>query len=222
MSSFLASLPFVVLAEMGDKTQLLAGAAAVLARWLPLAGTALVVFGLGVLTLGAAHALLIQRRCLHARAIPARHGVADRLPQSLFALLLLVAWVASLGLAKPLAAVDHWITFVFLAGLGWKLIHGAVRPGRPAARVNARLLSLILPLAAITSAQAYLAAFPLALAIVPVAVLLAGVAVLIGAPLLVRGTASEPLQRIGQHRLVIAAGLILIGIALQVVHTHLA
>ncbi len=200
----------------------LAGAAAALAGWLPLAGAALVVFGLGVLSLGAVHAFLLQGRRLEHGAVLAPHGLADRLPQSLFAVLLLVAWVASLGVARPLAAVDHWVAFAVLGGLGWKLIHGAVRPGQPTPRVNARLLSLILLLAALTCTQAYLAAFPLALAIVPVTVLLGAVAVLLGAPALARRHAGERLQRIGQHRLAISSGLVLIGIALQVVLEHLA
>ncbi len=200
----------------------LAGIAAVLVRWLPLAGTALVVFGLGVLTLAAVHAFVLRRRRVEGGARRASYDMADRLPQSLFSLLLLVAWVASLGLAKPLAVVDHWVAFGVLGGLGWKLIHGAVRPGGLMPRVNGRLLSLILLLAAVTSAQAYVAAFPLALAIGPVTVLLGAVAVLIGAPFLPRGHAGERLQRIRQHRLAISSSLILIGIALQVVLEHLA
>jgi hypothetical protein len=69
-------------------------------------------------------------------------------------------------------------------------------------------------LAALTSAQAFLVEFHLALAIVPVLVLLAALALLLGGPFLTRRADSPRLQRIGQHRIEIASGLVLIGIAL--------
>lgn len=201
-----------------------AGASGVLTTMLPLAVSAVVLFGLVVATLGAAHYLFVRRRrgdAARAAERPAL-GAAARLPQSLFALLLAVAWVASLGLAKPLAAFDHWIAFVLLGGIGWKMIHGAVRPGRADARLDPRLVYAVLILAALTSAQAFLAEFPLALAIVPVVVLVSAVAVIVSAPLLTRPGASERLRRIGQHRIEIAGGLILIGIALKTLIEHLA
>lgn len=201
-----------------------AGASGVLTTMLPLAVSAVVLFGLVVATLGAAHYLFVRRRrgdAARAAERPAL-GAAARLPQSLFALLLAVAWVASLGLAKPLAAFDHWIAFVLLGGIGWKMIHGAVRPGRADARLDPRLVYAVLILAALTSAQAFLAEFPLALAIVPVVVLVSAFAVIVSAPLLTRPGASERLRRIGQHRIEIASGLILIGIALKTLIEHLA
>jgi len=201
-----------------------AAASSVLTTWLTLAASAASLFGIVVATLGAAHYLIIQRRRLEAHPDASRTppGLVERLPQSLFVLLLLVAWVASLGLAKPLAAFDHWITFVLLGGLGWKLIHGVVRPSRPAVRLDSRLIYAVLILAALTSAQAFLTKFHLALAIVPVLVLLAAVALILFAPLLTRRGASLRLQRIGQHRIEIASGLILIGIALKTLIEHLA
>jgi len=202
----------------------LAGASGVLTTWLPLAVSSAVLFALAVATLGAAHYLIVQRRRLEAQPQRGRapRGFAERLPQSLFALLLAVAWVASLGLAKPLAAFDHWITFVLLGGLGWKLIHGVVRPDRPAVRLDARLVCAVLILAALTSAQAFLVEFHLALAIVPVLVLLAALALLLGGPFLTRRADSPRLQRIGQHRIEIASGLVLIGIALKTLIEHMA
>jgi putative Ca2+/H+ antiporter (TMEM165/GDT1 family)/putative Mn2+ efflux pump MntP len=201
-----------------------AGASGVLTTMLPLAVSAVVLFGLAAATLGAAHVLFVRRR--RGDAAPAAErpapGAAARLPQSLFALLLAVAWVASLGLAKPLAAFDHWIAFVVFGGIGWRMIHGAVRPGWADARPNPRLVYGVLILAALTSAQAFLAEFPLALAIVPVVVLVSAFAVIVSAPLLTRPGASERLRRIGQHRIEVAGGLILIGIALKVLIEHLA
>jgi hypothetical protein len=101
-----------------------------------------VLFALTVVTLAAAHYLIIQRRRQDAQPQTPRaaRGVLDRLSQSLFTLLLLIGWVASLGLATPLAAYDHWITFVLLGGLGWKLIHGAVRSGRVPLRISSPLI----------------------------------------------------------------------------------
>jgi putative Ca2+/H+ antiporter (TMEM165/GDT1 family) len=101
----------------------LVGASAVLSTWLPLAGSAAAVFTLAVAALGAAHALIIQRRGIEAGRAPATSAqqLVTRLPQSLFALLLLVAWVASLEPARPLAAVDHWIAFV-LIGIALKTL----------------------------------------------------------------------------------------------------
>jgi putative Ca2+/H+ antiporter (TMEM165/GDT1 family) len=202
----------------------MAGASDVLTTWLPLAVSSAVLFALAVAALGAAHYLMVQRRRMEARPEAARtpRGFAERLPQSLFVLLLAVAWVASLGLAKPLAAFDHWITFVLLGGLGWKLIHGVVRPDRPAMRLDARLVYAVLILAALTSAQAFLVEFRLALAIVPVLVLLAALALLLCGPFLARRASSPRLLRIGQNRLEIASGLILIGIALKTLVEHLA
>jgi len=201
----------------------LAGAASILTGWLPLAASSAVLFVLAVAALGAAHYLIIRRRQSEDRPepAPAPGAFAERLPQSLFAGLLAVAWVASLGLAKPLAAVDHWIAFVLLAGLGWKLIHGVVQPNRPAWRPDARVVYTILVLAALTSVRAFLAAFPLSLAIVPVLILLTALALLLCAPLLARRADSPRLQRIGEHRIQIASGLILIGIALKTLIEHM-
>ena len=201
-----------------------AGASNVVMMWVPLAASSVLLFGLVVATLGAAHYLMIQRRRYEAQPglSAAPLGLAERLPQSLFALLLAVAWVASLGLAKPLAAFDHWITFTLLSGLGWKMIHGVVRPSRPAVRLDPRLIYAILVLAALTSAQAFLVEFDLFLAVVPVLVLLVAVAVITCAPLLARRGANEQLRRIGRHRIEIAGGLILIGIALKTLIEHLA
>jgi putative Mn2+ efflux pump MntP len=111
---------------------------------------------------------------------------------------------------------------VVLGGLGWKLIHGAVRLGGHPRRPNARLIYAVLILAALTSTRAFLVEYDLALAIVPVVVLLAAVALIAFAPLLTRPGAHERLQRIGQHRVEIASGLILIGIALKTLIEHLA
>jgi putative Ca2+/H+ antiporter (TMEM165/GDT1 family) len=202
----------------------LAGAAAVLHGWLPLAAAVALIFALAVAALGAAHYLIIGRR---RAEVDLREPAAEspwltsRLSQALFLVLLAGGWLVSLGLPRPLATVDHWITFALLAGLGWKLIHGTVRPGRPAIRLDRRLFAVVLGLAAITSARAFLLAFPLALAIVPVALLLAAVGVLLAGAALA-GTAAPRLHRIAEHRVEISAGLLLIGMALKTLIEHFA
>lgn len=201
-----------------------AGAATVLRGWLPLAPTAVLLFALVVATLGAVHYLIIRRRDAEMdQDAPPTEGLwlTSRLSQALFLVLLGVGWLASLGFARPLAAIDHWITFVLLAGLGWKLIHGTVRPTRPAVHLDHRLFAAVVILAALTSARAFLASFRLDLAIVPVALLAAAVAVLLVAPALARRNGKR-LRRIAEHRVEIAAGLLLIGIALKTLIEHFA
>jgi threonine/homoserine/homoserine lactone efflux protein len=72
------------------------------------------------------------------------------------------------------------------------------------------------------AAPAFLVEFHLALAIVPVLVLLAALAWLLCGPFLARRANSPRLQRIGQHRIEIASGLILMGIALKTLIQHAA
>ncbi|HYL80570.1 MAG TPA: TMEM165/GDT1 family protein [Candidatus Acidoferrum sp.] len=201
-----------------------AGAGSVLRGWLPLAPTAALLFALVVATLGAVHYLIIRRReagGVHPAAAPDALWLTSRLSQALFLVLLGVGWLASLGLARPLAAIDHWITFVLLSGLGWKLIHGTVRPSRPAVHLNHRLFAAVVILAALTSTRAFLLSFPLALAIVPVVLLAAAAGVLLLGPVLARRSGKR-LRRIAEHRVEIAAGLLLIGIALKTLIEHFA
>ncbi len=202
----------------------LAGSGAVLAARLSSAASVVTLFALTAATLAAAHVLLVQRRRAEAGSPPPSEAgwLANPLPQSLFAALLFVSWVASLGLAQPIAAFDHWIAVTVLVGLGWRMIHGGVRSGGHALHINSRMIYAVLLLAAATSAQAFLARFPLALALVPATILLSAIALLICAPILARRRASERLQRISQFRVEIAGGLILIGIALKVFLEHLA
>jgi putative Ca2+/H+ antiporter (TMEM165/GDT1 family) len=202
----------------------LAGVASVLIAWVPLAVSVAVLFGLAVLTLAAVHYLMLQRRGSHPKLEigPASGGLVERVPQSLFALLLAVAWVAGLGLATPLAAFDHWIAFVLLGGIGWKIIHGAVRPTRPGVSLDPRLAYATLVIAALTCVQALVAEYRFALAIVPVTIFLAAAGILACAPMLARHETSDLLRRIGQHRIEIASGLLLMGIALKTLIDHLA
>ena len=201
----------------------LLGAGAVLPSWLPAAATTGVLFGLVVITLGAAHVLFLQRRRVDIH--PTVVGTPSRLPrqmsQLLFAGLLIGGWIASLGLVAPLAAVDHWVAFALLAGLGWKLIHGAVRPRATPHAVTAGTVGLILLLTGLTGIHVVAAGIPWTLVLVPGSLLLAAVLILLAAPVLARRTASDRVQRLAGSRVAIASGVLLVGIAVQILVEHL-
>ncbi len=200
----------------------LAGTGSVIWSHVPAGIGLLLLFTLGVATLGIAHSLGLQhRRAAPARVSRPRNPIAARFAQSLFVLLLLVGWAASLGLADPLAAIDHWIAVTLLVGLGWKLIHGSVRPSVTTVRLDARVVGAIITCAALTSAHAFLIGLSMTLAIVPVGVLLAAVTVLIGGSYLQRADLSARVQYIGENRVAVACGLVLIGMALKTLIAHL-
>jgi putative Mn2+ efflux pump MntP len=177
-----------------------------------------------VLTLGTAHALFFQRRQVERQLAVA--GTPSRLPrqlsQVLFAGLLIGGWIASLGLVAPLAAVDHWVAFALLAGLGWKLIHGAVRPRRTPDTPGVATIGLILLLTALTGAHVVAASIPWTLILVPGSLLLAAVLLLLAAPVLAKRTVSNRVRRLAEARVAIASGLLLVGIAVQILIEHLA
>ncbi len=201
----------------------LLGAGTVLPTWLSAAATAGVLFGLAVATLGAAHALFLQRRRLEMQ--PVLVGIPSRLPrqlsQLLFAGLLIGGWIASLGLVAPLAAVDHWVAFALLAGLGWKLIHGAVRPAPKAVVPTAGTVGLILLLTGLTGAHVVAAGIPWTLVLVPGSILLGAVLILLAAPVLARRSVGDRVRRLAGARVAIASGLLLVGIAVQILIEHL-
>jgi putative Ca2+/H+ antiporter (TMEM165/GDT1 family)/putative Mn2+ efflux pump MntP len=201
----------------------LLGAGAVLPTWLSRAATAGVLFGLAVATLGAAHALFLQRRRVEKQ--PAVAGTPSRLPrqlsQMLFAGLFVGGWGASLGLVAPLAAVDHWVAFALLAGLGWKLIHGAVRPRATPHGLAAGTVGLILLLAGLTGVHVVMAGIPWTLVLVPASLLLAAILILLAAPVLARRTTSDRMRQLAGARVAVASGLLLVGIAVQILIEHL-
>ncbi len=100
------------------------------------------------------------------------------------------------------------------------MIHGP-RPGATSVRLDGRVVGAIIVCAALTSAHAFLTGFPFSLAIVPVTLLLTAVAVVIAGPHLSRSDHSARVQQVGEHRVAIACGLILIGIALKTLIAHL-
>jgi putative Ca2+/H+ antiporter (TMEM165/GDT1 family) len=201
----------------------LLGVGAVLPTWLPRAATAGVLFGLAVATLGAAHVLFLQRRRLETA--PAVGAEPSRLPrrttQFFFAGLLFVGWIASLGVVTPLAAFDHWVAFALLAGLGWKLIHGALRPQAGDPPTDAAAAGLVLLLTGLTGARALLAGHPVALLLVPFSLLAAAIFVVVASPIAARNRKNPRLHAVSRHRVGIASGLLLFACAVQVLIDHM-
>jgi putative Mn2+ efflux pump MntP len=144
-----------------------------------------------------------------------------RLSQLLFASLLVVAWGASLDLVAPLDAIDHWVGLALFAALGWKLIHDAVRLRSSPRPVGTATRWLILVLTGLVFIDVLVPGVPLPLLLAPISILLAAVLVLLAAPLLARRRAGALVQRIAKARATIASGLLLLGIAVQILVEHL-
>ena len=200
----------------------LLGVGAVLPTWLPATVTGAVVFGLAVATLLAAHTLFLQRRRLdtHSADATAPSPMPRRLSQLFFAGLLVVAWGASLDLVAPLDAVDHWVGFAIFAALGWKLVHEAVRLRTSPRSVGAATAGLILALTALTFVDFLVPGVPLPLMLAPASILLAAVLVLLVGPVLARRRPGALVRRVAEARVTIASGLLLLGVALQILIEH--
>jgi len=200
----------------------LLGVGAVLPTWLPSAATAAILLTLAVATLVAAHTLFLQRRRLDAdvaeAAEPSR--LPRRLSQLLFASILVVAWAASLDLVAPLDAIDHWVGFALFAGLGWKLIHEAVRLRTSPRSVGSATAGLILLLAGLTFVDVLVPGAALPLVIAPASILLAAVFVLLVGPVLARRVKHALVRRVAEARITVASGLLLLGIAVQILIEH--
>jgi putative Mn2+ efflux pump MntP len=201
----------------------LLGVGAVLPSWLPSLAVPVVLLGLAVATLAAAHTLFLQRSRVdaHVAGDAAPSGHPRHLSQLLFAGLLIVGWGASLGLLAPLADVDHWFAFALLAGLGWKLIHGSVRLRTSPPVVATATAALVLLLTGLTFVDVLVPGVPLPVVIAPVSILFAAVLVLLGSPSLARRTSGALVRRVAEERVTIASGLLLLGIATQILIEHL-
>ncbi|MES1952108.1 hypothetical protein S4A8_14689 [Salinisphaera sp. S4-8] len=96
---------------------------------------------------------------------------------TLEALLPLIGWSLGLALGSMIAAVDHWIAFVLLLGIGTKMIYEAVRSGgRQSASTAPASTARMLLLALGTSIDAAAVGMPLLVLGVPIvpAVLIIG------------------------------------------------
>jgi Ca2+/H+ antiporter, TMEM165/GDT1 family len=201
----------------------LIGVGAVLPSWLPSWAVPVVLLGLATATLAAAHALFLQRSRVDAQLADdvAQSGLPRPLSQLLFAGLLVVGWGASLDLVAPLDSIDHWVGFALLAGLGWKLIHEAVRLRTSPRSVGRATAGLIFVLAGLTFVDVLVPGVPLPVVIAPVSILFSAVLVLLAAPILARRTSGRLVRRFAQARVTIASGLLLLAIATHILIEHL-
>ncbi|MFB3819268.1 MAG: TMEM165/GDT1 family protein [Candidatus Methylomirabilales bacterium] len=185
-----------------------AGAAHVLGRLLPLAPAALLLFLLAAATLAAVHVLALQRA--GARPAPRR-----AIPQWAYAAMLLLAWLSGLGPLQALVAVDHWIAFLLLGGLGWVTIHGAVRRGRA---LDSWLPSAVVALAASAALHALLGGLSWSLAVVPMCLFALAAGIRLCPPAILGAAGSARLWR---RRADIANGLILFAAGALTLLNHL-
>ena len=134
----------------------------------------------------------------------------------------LAGWLLGSGIRGRLQAVDHWIAFGLLAGIGARMVWEAATsphcPGRPEKGLTWRRL---LALALATSVDAL--AVGLSMAFLTVDILLAalvigGVAFLLS---VAGGLAGRWLGGVFQRRAGIAGGLVLIGIGVKILLEHL-
>ncbi len=195
-----------------------AGAARVLSGVLPLGPTALLTFLLAVGTLVGIHTVLLRRQPDgHAEGSVRRWRM---LPQWAFLGILIVAWLSGLGPVRALSAVDHWLAFLVLVGLGWCVAHGAVR--RSAWPFDGYLASAVIALAATAGLHAYLNGLTWVLAIIPILLLALAATVRLCPAIVLPRTRSPRLQTVWQRRGELASGLALFATAVLILLEHLA
>lgn len=134
----------------------------------------------------------------------------------------LLGWAGGLVASRHLAAVDHWIAFALLAGVGASMALRALRGGGEAAPAPSRQLWTTVLVALGTSIDALVVG--VSLAFVEVNILL--VAAMIGLATLVMSAAGMIAGRhVGQRCGRLAeggGGLALIGLGTLILHQHLA
>jgi len=134
----------------------------------------------------------------------------------------LIGWLAGKTVVTYIASVDHWVAFVLLAFVGVRMIRGGLRKpaGEPAIPDPSRGLTLVM-LSVATSIDALAVGLSLAVLSVNVvwaALLIGGVSAILSLLGLLLG--KQLGLRFGKSMEVLG-GLILIGIGLRVLITHL-
>lgn len=133
-----------------------------------------------------------------------------------------LGWAGALAFRDAIAAFDHWIAFVLLAGIGAHMLVEALAPENGArARRDPLRLIVLLGLAVATSIDALAAGISLALLDVPIVRACAwiGLTTLAAcAPAIVLGRSLG--TRLAQ-RAEIAGGLVLIGLGVKILIEHM-
>jgi len=196
----------------------LVGSGHILGRHLPLAASAALLFVLTVGTLGAVHSLLLR-----AGGPAERSRGFRRLPQGAYGALLLLAYLAGLGLFRGLAAVDHWVAALLLGLVGWRSIHDGAGRGAAGRGPGLGLPYGVLALLLASAVQAACTGFRLATMAVPLLLLAAALALMLCPGALARRWLCRGrLAALWARRVEVASGLVLFGIAVKTLLDHLA
>jgi len=133
-----------------------------------------------------------------------------------------LGWVAGISLRMIIASFDHWIAFILLFAIGCKMIYESFRKEKKSPRGNALSLGGLLVLSLATSIDAL--AVGISFAFLKETIILPSI--IIGSVTFALCFAGVWLgNRFGhifENKLEMAGGLILIGIALEILFSHLA
>jgi len=160
---------------------------------------------------------------LNARPLQARYAFRIAFLFGLFqALMPLMGWVAGVGLRTIIASFDHWIAFLLLAAIGGKMIYESLRAEKKPVACRMVPIGGLLVLALATSIDAL--AVGVSFAFLEQAAII-GPALMIG---LITFVVCLGGVRIGnrfghffENKFEMLGGLILIGIALKILLSHI-
>ncbi len=151
-----------------------------------------------------------------------RHAVRIAFAFGLFqALMPVLGWFGGLAFRQFITAYDHWVAFALLAAIGGKMIHESFQGDACERTIDVASLSVLLVLSVATSIDALAVGLSLSFIDVPIA-----------APVITIGAVTALLclggvyvgRRCGSllhSRALLLGGLILVGIGLRIVISHL-
>lgn len=158
---------------------------------------------------------------LAARRLSIRHAFTIGLWFGSFqAFMPFLGWLGGMGLRGLIAAVDHWIAFFLLSGIGAKMIWESFRIGRLDNEIGALSVRVLFALSIATSIDAFAVGITLAALDVSILmpVLIIGLVTFIASALGVwLGTL---FRRFSSLKIEVLAGLILIGIGIRMLVNH--
>lgn len=134
----------------------------------------------------------------------------------------LIGWAAGISLQGVIVSFDHWVAFVLLFVIGCKMIHESFRKEKQCSYSSVVSLGRLLVLSLATSVDAL--AVGISFAFLDTTILI---------PSLIIGSVTFALSFAGvwlghrfghifENKLEMAGGMILIGIAMKILHSHLA
>ncbi len=138
------------------------------------------------------------------------------------ALMPVLGWLAGLSVAQLIAQVDHWIAFALLAFVGARMIRSGLDADREMHTSDPSRGGTLVMLAVATSIDAFAVGLSLAMLRVNILYPALVIGVITGGLSLVALLIGSRLGKVFGKRMEIVGGLILIGIGLRVVISHLA